>query len=396
MNLADTPDEAAFRQRARTWLEANAPATGSPDDFSHGYGVGDGPEEELFLERSRAWQAKVAAAGYAGLSWPAEFGGQGASQSEEYIFAQEQARLGVTTEAFDVGVRMIGPTIIEHATEEQKRALLPPMLRGEEIWCQLYSEPLSGSDLASVRTSAVLDGDHWVVNGQKVWTSGAHYSKWAMLIARTDPSVPKHQGLTCFIVDMSTPGIEVRPLRQMTGARHFNEVFMDDVRLPVGSEFGAVGDGWRVVLTTLKHERSIIGGGHRGPSFADLTALAARAGVTAARARELVDVYLGERVLDLLDQRVQSTISHGRDTTLESSVKKLYHGRHINRTVRLGLDLQGAAGMVTDGPEGDGWAHEALNAPMYRIAGGTDEIQRNILAGRVLGVPARTQKKEQS
>lgn len=389
MNLADTPEEAAFRAKARGWLAATAPAKGAHDDFSNGYGVGDGDDEQLFLERSRAWQAKVADAGFAGLSWPVEFGGQGASQSEEYIFAQEQSRLGVSTEAFDVAVRMIGPTIIEHATDEQKAALLPPMLRGEEIWCQLYSEPLSGSDLASVRTTAVRDGDEWVVNGQKVWTSGAHYSKWAMLIARTDPTVPKHQGLTCFIVDMSTPGIDVRPLQQMTGARHFNEVFMDDVRIPAGAEFGVVGDGWRVVLTTLKHERSIIGGGHRGPSFAELAELSARSRNGASHSRDLVDAYVGERILDLLDMKVQSALSHGRDTTLESSVKKLHHGRHINRSVRLALDLQGAAGMVTDGPDGDHWAHEALNAPMYRIAGGTDEVQRNILAGRVLGVPAR-------
>ncbi|MCU1578080.1 MAG: Acyl-CoA dehydrogenase FadE34 [Rhodoglobus sp.] len=389
MNLADTPDEAAFRAEVRAWLVANAPPKGSPDDFSQGYGVGDGPDEELFLERSRAWQAKVEAAGFAGLSWPKEYGGQGGSQSKEYIYAQEQSRLGVTTEAFDVGVRMIGPTIIEHARDDQKAALLPPMLRGEEIWCQLYSEPLSGSDLASVRTTAIRDGNDWVVNGQKVWTSGAHYSKWAMLLARTDPAAAKHKGLTCFIVDLETAGFDIRPLRQMTGARHFNEVFMDDVRIPASAEFGAVNDGWHVVLTTLRHERSIIGGGHHGPTFAELAALAARSGDGSDRSRDLVDVHIGDRLLDLLDMRVQSTLSHGRDTTMESSVKKIFHGRHISRTVRLGLDLQGAAGMVTDGTEGDHWAHEALNAPMYRIAGGTDEIQRNILAGRVLGVPER-------
>lgn len=394
MNLADSPEEAAFRARAREWLAANAAAKGSAEDFSHGYGRLDGEAEEEFLARSRAWQAKLADAGFAGMSWPAEYGGHDAPVAEEYIFALEQARFGVTTEAFDVGVRMIGPTLIEHASDEQKRRLLPPMLRGEEIWCQLYSEPSAGSDLAGVRTTAVRDGDGWVVNGQKVWTSGAHYSRWAMLVARTDPDVPKHKGITCFIVDMQTPGIEVRPLRQMTGARHFNEVFLDDVRLPAGSDFGAVNDGWRVVLTTLTHERAIIGGGHRGPSFDDLARLVQQAPGADDRSRDLVDVWLREQLLDGLDQRVHSELAHGRDPQLESSVKKILHGRHINVTSRLALDVQGPAGMLTSGPEGAHWAHETLNAPMYRIAGGTDEIQRNILAGRILGVPAAAKRAE--
>lgn len=390
MNLSDSPEEAAFRARARAWLTENAPAKGSPDDFSHGYGSLVGEAEEEFLDRSRAWQAKLADAGFAGMSWPVEYGGRGATTAEEYIYAVEQSRFGVTTEVFDVGVRMIGPTLMEHASEEQKARLLPPMLRGEEIWCQLYSEPSAGSDLAGVRTTAVRDGDEWVVNGQKVWTSGAQYSKWAMLVARTDPDVPKHKGITCFIVDMTTPGIEVRPLRQMTGAQHFNEVFLDNVRLPAGSEFGAVNNGWRVVLTTLTHERSILGGGHRGPSFDELVRLARVGG--GDRSRELVDVFLRERLLDVLDQRVQAELAHGRDPQLESSVKKILHGRHINATSRLALDVQGPTGMLTSGPEGDHWAHETLNAPMYRIAGGTDEIQRNILAGRILGVPAEAKR----
>ncbi|MBX9472372.1 acyl-CoA dehydrogenase family protein [Microcella sp.] len=390
MNLTDTPAEAAFRARVRLWLQSNAPEKGSPEDFSHGYGALEGEAEERFLRQSRDWQAKLADAGFAGLSWPKEYGGQGLSTTEEIIFAEEQSKFGVTTAVFDVAIRMIGPTIIAHATEEQKQRFLPPMLRGEEIWCQFYSEPLAGSDLASVRTTAVRDGDGWVVNGQKVWTSGATYCQWAMLLARTDAEVPKHKGLTCFFVDMALPGIDIRPLRQMTGSSHFNEEFFDDLRLPGGSEFGAVGNGWRVVLTTLTYERAIMGGGHKGPSFDELRglALAAPDQPGSDRRRELIDVYIGERMLDLLDARVQSALAHGRDPEMESSVKKIHHGRHISRTTRLGLDLQGAAGMVTDGPMGDHWAYEALNSPMYRIAGGTDEIQRNILAGRILGVPA--------
>jgi acyl-CoA dehydrogenase len=390
VNFTDTPDEAAFRARVRQWLAEHAPAKGSPDDFSNGYGALEGEAEERFLEQSKRWQATLADAGFAGLSWPKEYGGQGLTTTEESIFAEEQAAFGVTTAVFDVAIRMIGPTIIAHATEEQKQRFLPPMLRGEEIWCQFYSEPLAGSDLASVRTTAVPDGDGWIVNGQKVWTSGAMYCQWAMLVARTDPGVPKHKGLTCFFVDMTLPGIDIRPLRQMTGSSHFNEEFLDDLRLPAGSEFGAVGNGWRVVLTTLTYERAIRGGGHKGPTFEELKrlALAATDQPGSDRRRDLVDAYISERMLDILDARVQSALAHGRDPEMESSIKKLHHGRHISRTAKLGLELQGAAGMVTDGAEGDHWAYEALNAPMYRIAGGTDEIQRNILAGRILGVPA--------
>jgi len=387
MNLDDSPEQAAFRARVRGWLAGHAPAMDSPQAWVKDFGVRRGDEEEAFLQKARAWQALIASAGFAGVSWPVKFGGQGLSPVEELIYSQEEAKFGVTTETFDVGTKTIAPTIIEHCTDEQKARYLGPMLRGEEIWCQLFSEPVAGSDLAGLRTRAVREGDHFVVNGQKVWTSGAHYSDYAMLIARTSPDKPKHQGLTCFIVDMRTPGIEVRPLRQMTGATHFNEVFLENVVIPAENVFEAVDAGWRVINTCLAAERAIIGGGHRGPSFDQLRDLwrASSARLPAHR-DALVDAYIGEQVLELLDMRIQTALTRGTEHLAETSVKKLYHGTVINRTARLGNVLQDTVEAMTD-DERAYWHGEVLRVPLFRIAGGTDEIQRNILAKRVLHLP---------
>ncbi|MGH7155897.1 MAG: acyl-CoA dehydrogenase family protein, partial [Acetobacteraceae bacterium] len=251
MDFGDTQDEAAFRAEARAFLEANAERRkpGAVEGYRRGQ---DAPGA---VERAQAFQARKAAAGFAGITWPTEWGGRGGTQMQQIIYQQEEAKFDVLTGIFSIGLGMCIPTICTCGTPEQRNRFTGPALRGEEIWCQLFSEPAGGSDLAALRTRAERDGDSWVINGQKIWTSGAHYSRFGILVARSDPNVPKHAGLTFFILDMKTPGVTIRPIRQLTGSSHFNEVFFDNVRIPDSMRVGAVGNGWRVALTTLMNER---------------------------------------------------------------------------------------------------------------------------------------------
>src|SRR6201992_1565412 len=240
-----------FRKRARAWLTGNAPQGGGGDEE-----LEPGPAD---IPAQKAFQAKLYQAGYAGITWPKEYGGQGLTNAEQIAFSTEAREYSLPTSAFLIGLGMPGPTILELGTEEQKKRYLPPMLRGEEIWCQLFSEPSGGSDVAALITTAVRDGDEWVLNGQKVWTSGAQHSDYGAVIARTDPTVPKHNGITMFIIDMHAPGVTVRPLKVATGAAPFNEVFFDNVRLPADSVIGTVNDGWRAAVVMLRNERVAIG-----------------------------------------------------------------------------------------------------------------------------------------
>src|SRR6266487_4956525 len=273
MDFDDTSEEAAFRAEARAWLEAHARLK-EPDGSDRLMMQRTDPSH---VERCRAWQRTLYDGGWAGIAWPKEYGGRGASPIESLIFAQEQAHFDVSTGVFAVAIGMVGPTLIAHGSDEQKQRYLEPMLRGDEIWCQLFSEPGAGSDLAGLSTRAVKDGDEWVVNGQKVWTTGAQHSDVAILLARTDTEAPKHEGITYFLLDMRTPGIDVRPLRQINGVAHFNEVFLDDVRLPLDAVVGDVHKGWTVARTTLTSERALIGGGFSA-GFAPLRGLGARMG----------------------------------------------------------------------------------------------------------------------
>jgi len=391
MDFADTPAEAAFRAECRAWLEANArprePGAG-PDVLAL---LGTEVDTETALAEARAWQAKAAADGWAGIGWPREHGGRGATIMEQIVFNQEAARFHVPDHVFRIGIDMGGPTVIAHGTAEQQDRWLRPLLTGEEIWCQLFSEPSAGSDLAALRTTAVRDGDEWVVNGQKVWSSGAHYSQWGMLLARTDPDAPKHQGITYFLLDMSTPGIEVRPLRQMTGAAHFNEVFFTDVRIPDRDRLGDVNDGWRVAQTTLLNERAAIVGllGDRNAAE-PLIELArkieeeGRPGTSDPRVRqELAQVYVESAILRYLGMRIVTAFSRGVLPGPEASVAKLAMGKLLRRTGSLALDLLGPAGALYDPV----WTGAFLAAPAVRIAGGSDEVQRTIIGDRVLGLP---------
>jgi len=386
MDFDDTPEEAALRTEVRTWLEAHA----EPRPVA-GRGRFPGPDDPDYVERCKQWQGVLYEGGWAGITWPKEFGGRGGTPMQQLIFNQEQARFDVSTGAFAVGIGMAGPTLIGHGSDAQKKEHLDPLLRGERVWCQLFSEPGAGSDLAGLGTRAVLDGDVWIVNGQKVWNSGAHHSDWGILIARTDPDQPKHRGITYFVVDMRTPGIDVRPLRQITGVAHFNEVFLTDVAIPVENVIGPVNGGWGVAHTTLANERNLIGGAGSGSDFSEIARLArscGRAGSATDR-QKLAAAYTRMQLLRYLGFRVQTALSQGQLPGPESSVLKLAYSIHVNLLGDLVVDLQGAPGMLggADALEGGVWEQAFLNQWMSRIGGGTDQVQRNVIAERVLGMP---------
>ena len=385
MDFDDTPEEAAFRAEARTWLDQHATlkSDSSRDALSKA-------ATEGHVERCEQWQRTLYDGGWAGITWPKEHGGRGGTGVESSIFNQEQGRYDVSAGVFTVAIGMVGPTLIAHGTEAQKERHLDAILRGDEIWCQLFSEPGAGSDLAGLSTKAVLDGDELVVNGQKVWTSGAHHSDYGILLVRTDADVPKHKGLTYLLVDMATPGIDVRPLRQITGDAHFNEVFLTDVRVPVGNVVGEINRGWGPILTTLANERSAIGGGGSNP-FDDLKRLlhdTGKGGDTVAR-QGLAEAYTRLQLIRYLGFRVQTAMSQGRIPGAEASVLKLAYSQHLAATGDLALSLEGPSGMLdgADAPRTGFWQSAFLGQWAARLGGGTDQIQRNIIGERVLGLP---------
>jgi len=387
----EDPDD-AFRARARAFLEAHARRRRpGDDDFARFRFLGDpNPEADAeHVRRGKAWQRTLFEGGWAGIAWPKEYGGLGGTPAQARIFAREQARFDVDVGVFAVGVGMVGPTLIAHGTEAQKQRYLPALLRGDEVWCQLFSEPGAGSDLAGLRTRAVRDGDEWVVNGQKVWSSGAHHSELAILLARTDPDAPKHQGITYYVLDMRSPGIEVRPLRQINGVAHFNEVFLTDVRIPQENVVGDVNGGWAVAQTTLGAERTLIGSGG-AVGFRDLARLAReqdRTGDPRLRQR-LAEAYIRFEILKYLGQRAQAARRNAA-VGAEASVLKLAVSRHVSLNGDLALALEGATGMLLhdDAPYGGFWQQQFLNQWGTRIGGGTEQVQRNVIGERVLGLP---------
>ena len=378
MDLSDSPGEAAFRAEARAFLAAHAPASfGDPYDES--------VDESRLLEQSRAWQRTLHEHGWAAPAWPAEHGGRGAGPIEQIIWNQELARCGIGMTLFVVGVGMAGPTIIAHGSDAQKERYLGPLLRGDEIWCQLFSEPGAGSDLGALATRAVRDGDDWVVNGQKTWCSGGHYGDFGILLTRTDPEAPKHKGITYFLLDMKTPGIEIRPLRMMTGGTHFCEVFLNDVRVPDAQRLGPEGAGWSAAMTTLMNERMALGGVEGWFSFDALAELARkhRDRLDPLLRDELARGYIESRTLELLNARVITKLGRGQIPDAEGSVIKLAIARLLTRASDVAMRLLGPEALARDGF----WQGEFLSAPSLHIAGGTDEIQKNIAAERVLGLP---------
>jgi acyl-CoA dehydrogenase len=390
VDFDDTPEEAAFRSKVRAWLEANAIPKGSPDDFSAGHFSGNIDADE-YVKRCRWWQGQLHEGGWAGISWPAAFGGGGGKPIEEAIFGEEQGKWGVSAGIFAVAHGMVAPTLMQHGSRSQQERFLAPMLRGEELWCQLFSEPDAGSDLASLKTRAERDGDEFVVNGQKVWTSNAQSSEWAILIARTNPDAPRHAGITFFVVDMATPGIDVRPLRQINGEAHFNEVFLNDVRIPVSNVVGEVDDGWKVAVTTLSNERATIAGGS-GISDPDrVLALARTLGKDADPIfrQRFVQSWIRNEIIRYLRMRSRTALSQGRRPGPEASIMKLAYARYVKHLGALAVELQGPYGALLH-PDAlvDGVLQQKfINAVQSSIGGGTDEIQHNIVGERVLGLP---------
>ena len=396
MNFDDTPEEAAFRAEVRAWIDANAPRHLHDALANAGFGsapVGDGDP----LAAPKAWQKKKAEAGWACLHWPKEYGGRGATPIERVIWGQEEGVYSALSGVFIIGHGMCGPTMMAFASEAQKRERLPPLASGEEIWCQLFSEPAGGSDLAGLRTRAERDGDDWVINGQKIWTSGAHYSDMAILITRTDPTVPKHKGLTMFFLSMKSPGIEIRPIKQANGQSGFNEVYFTDVRIPDAQRLGAVGDGWKVSLTTLMNERLSIGSG-MSTGFPELFDLCCR--LETANGLAVDDPAVRSKLatwairttgLKYTGFRALSALSRGETPGPENSIGKLVAGPTMQEIAIFAEDLQGQAGVLTDpdlAAANGRFQAMLMRSPATRVEGGTDEILRNIIAERVLGLPA--------
>lgn len=387
MDFDDSHEEAVYRQQVRQWLAEQAPEWALP--------VGRKETEAQKMTRARGWQSLKSAHGYVGITWPVEVGGVGGNPIEQVIFSQEESRYNVFVTPFQVGMGMCVPTIYTYMPAEQAMRYVRPAMRGDEIWCQLFSEPAAGSDLAGVRTRAVRQGDEWVVNGQKVWTSYANHSDFGLLLARTDSSVAKHKGMTMFFIDMRAPGVDVRPIRSMTGHTDFNEVFLTDVRIADAQRLGEVGAGWRVALTTLMHERLAIGKAADAPGVDQLISLAQEVcsdGVplleNASIREAIAQVYVNDAGLEFLRMRAQTALSKGQEPGPEASIGKLVMARTRQQVGALGMDLLEASGLDGENPKVSPFQYYYLFAPGLRIAGGTDEILRNIIAERVLGLPS--------
>ena len=387
MDFDDTAEEAAFRAEARHWLSANATLrhegasarTGLPTDEA---------SQRRHVDSCRRWQRTLSEGGWAGITWPKSFGGRGGSPVEQMIFAQEEAHFEVSTGALTVGLAMVGPTLMAWGTPAQQDDHLARMLRGDALWCQLFSEPGAGSDLPSLITRAERDGDEYVVNGQKVWTSFAQFADWGILLARTGGS--GREGISYFLVDMATPGIDVRPLRQATGVAHFNEVFLSDVRVPAAHMVGAQAEGWKVARTTLASERMSIGSA-RGTTFDDVRSLVRGLGrdLDALERQRVAQAFISFELLRYLGLRVQTSLSQGRTPGAEGSILKLAISQQGALLGDLGMALLGPAGVASDGATADAgfWREKFVGQWSSRIGGGTDQMQRNQVGERVLGLP---------
>jgi alkylation response protein AidB-like acyl-CoA dehydrogenase len=389
MDFQLSPDQERFRAELRRWLESNCP--GDWGRIRSGLRTREAQAEFLI-----DWQRKLHAAGYVGLHWPTEYGGRGATVLEQVIFYEEMARARAPELPNAIGLDMAGPALIAHATEKQKQAHLPRILAADHIFCQGFSEPNAGSDLAAVQTRADRKNGYYVINGQKVWTSYAHYANWCILLTRTDATAPKHKGLTFFIVDMASPGLTVKPLRQMSGDAEFNELFFDNLEVPAENVVGRENGGWAVAITTLMFER-----GPRALSrqlilrqgIAELLELArarGRAGEPVTRQR-LAQAYIEAEVLRYSSLRILTRMMQGLEPGPEGSVSKLFFSETWQRTLELGLELQGPYASLWQGSpravEDGWWQFRALRSRGDTIAGGTSEVMKNILAERVLGLP---------
>jgi alkylation response protein AidB-like acyl-CoA dehydrogenase len=393
------PSVESFVAAARCWLAERLPAA-KPEQRAWGEGSDDVSvfhrlsfdAERALLDRAMAWQQQKFDAGYGAITWPAEYGGAGLTPSHERAFDEAEACFAIpeSHETFAVTTHLVAPTVRIFGTDDQRDRFVRRFLRAEELCCQLFSEPGAGSDLAGLATKAVRDGDEWVLNGQKVWSSGAQFSGWGELIARTDPAVPKHSGMTAFLVPLDARGVTIRPIRQMSGGSSFNEVFLSDVRIGDDLRLGAVGQGWKVALTTLGFERGGSGNRGVGASWDRLLGLArwlGRTGDPVVR-QQLASVYIHQQVRQMNAARVAAASAAGQPPGPEGSIGKLLWVAGMTEIGQVAASLLGPRLLADTGEWGTfAWADHVLGAPGYRIAGGSDEIQRTIIAERVLGLP---------
>jgi alkylation response protein AidB-like acyl-CoA dehydrogenase len=393
MDFKDSPQEAEFRAEVRKFLDAHAPLRTSSTESAYAEAKTDADRVAI----AKRWQALLAEHGWACIAWPKAFGGRDATPIESVIWNQEVSRYVTPDGLFIIGQGMCAPTLMAYGNDAHKAEHLPKIASGEEVWCQLFSEPVAGSDLAGIKTRAVRDGDKWIINGQKVWTSGAHYSDFGLLITRTDPSQPKHKGLTMFFLDMKTPGVEVRPIKQINGNQDFNEVYFTDVVIPDSQRLGGEGEGWKVALVTLMNERLAVGGGlsnsvmdvfkaSQTQEYGDELAIEDHA----VRDR-LADWYCRESGLKFTSYRMITALSRGQDPGPEASISKVVVAANNNQSANFALDMQDYGGILDDDALsgfGNQFQRQFLRSPANRIEGGSDEILRNIIAERVLGMPA--------
>lgn len=398
MDFADSSDEAAFRAEARAWLEANAPLR---DPQAPQPGVFERWPSAAELQAARDWQRRKFDAGWAGVFWPPEYGGRGGTVMQQIIWNQEEQRVRTPPAVLLMGQGHVGYTLLQHGTEAQKLRWLPPTLRGELAWCQVFSEPGAGSDFAALACAATRDGDHWLIHGEKLWISDGAYADRGFLVARTDPRLPKHKGLSCFVVDMRAAGVSVHDVRQPNGAAHFSHVVFDGLRVPDTDRIGAVDDGWRTALTTLMYERFFVGawgssGAFGGPQLGHLVALARDCEVNGRPALEdagvrarIADFTAREAAIRHLSQRVLTTVSQGGVPGPEGSIVKMEVAHLAEAIANYGLELMGprAALAGPQAPCGGIFQAALLENPCMRIAGGTDEIQYTIIGERLLGLP---------
>ena len=382
MDFNDTKEEAEFRAEANVFLKSHL------KEKTGGRRRESGAE---FLARAKAWQKTKAEGGFAQITWPKEVGGRGGTPMQQVIWNQEEGKFDAPTSPFQIGLGMCIPTVVAFGSDEHKKRYVRKALIGEEIWCQLFSEPVAGSDVAGLKTRAVKDGDEWVINGQKVWTTGAQFSDYGILLTRTDTSVPKHKGLTMFIVNMKDPGVEVRPIHQASGGREFNEVYFTDVRIPDSDRLGDVGQGWKVGLVTLMNERLAVGGSP-GPDYSEIMELAQELGLMedAAFREKLADWYVQAQGYKLTKFRTQTALSRGETPGPENSIGKIITANQLQDICNSGIELEDHYGLIMDedlSPMKAIFQSSFLWAPGLRIAGGTDEILKNIIAERVLGLP---------
>jgi alkylation response protein AidB-like acyl-CoA dehydrogenase len=380
MDFTYPPEAEEFRAEFRAWIDEHY------TDAFRAEGLGFSMEmDEERLAAMRGWNRQLADARYAAISWPEEYGGRGAGIMEQVVFAEEMHRSGAPGTLNPLGLSNIAPAIIEFGTDEQKERFLPRMLRGDDIWCQGFSEPNSGSDLASLQCRAELDGDHFVINGQKTWNTLGHLANWCELLVRTDPEAPKHRGISCLLVDMTRPGVEVRPLVTITGEKEFNEIFFTDVRVPAESLLGPLHDGWRVAMTTLAYERGTVANLHLGlrGKIQRLIADAAAVGALEdpVKRQALAALYLEGELLKLVSERAISGAMHGRPMGPEGSIAKLVWSEAEQHVGEVAGDVLGA-----DANTGS-WGRDRVYMRALTIAGGTTQVNKNILALRILGLP---------